>query len=309
MKYSLIYFSIVFFVFSCTSVETSPLVLSGKLQEGSKSMSREVKVKVPNWYKKAETYDGFQTQNRNSSISLQVNRTTIEFVNQSFDPARLSKKKVKLLSKRPVDFAGNKKALYTEVLDHRKDTKRYALSIEDNGMVYSIKGFCFQDQLDAYEEDIRTAIFSTHFVDKNDLSETPLTELFTLANIDLEAKIALYTRDGKIPDGNESADKIEFMQLDHSMKSHSSWEIEKRLRETFKQITGQRIESFSVNRLDSGIYSKAYIKEGEVKFLALYFAKYGNPDQFLLCSSKDEASFQDFDKFIEKEFFTTTIGF
>ena len=224
---------------SCNSYKEDHIVLKPQKQDSSVHVGQGVWMKIPSGYKRADSYEGFQTSNLYSSISVQTTHLSIKKLKKSFDPKTLKKRSMELLELSTVDFGGNDNAIFGVVHDKRKKTIKYLLAVNDGQRTYNIKAFCFHQVMDKYDPRIRESLFSA-FIGEHIEKE----ELFEFAAIEGASKF-FYTRDGNYPPESDDGAVVEMETIASLQGILGTGLIQSELRE----LTGEKRKSMFGGRV------------------------------------------------------------
>ncbi len=299
MKNQLLFISLSLLIFfSCQ--DSSPLILDGMPKKDAQHLGEGVWIQVPPGYKSAKSYDGFQVSNNASSISLQVNYADLDQVRSSFDKKRLAGKRTKLIVMRPA-LVGQDSAIYTEVLDKRKQTKRYTLSIAKGDQIYSVKAFAFETEVPKYEQKIKDAFNSVYF---GEVEEEKL--LYSLASTEND-HIYIMTKDGKWPNEEANAPFIETTILEEEINGLESGALMDFLAEKMEAKSDKRAGRMQSEFLNNGRFTTGSIEAGLPKICGALLTS-NEVNVLIIGQSYNQEDFLEMEEFIRFSLIKTTIG-
>jgi len=253
---------------------------------------------IPGGYKKAKSYEGFQTNNGHSSFSVKTTYSSLEEVKSNFDPKNLKNKGISLLELSTVEFGENKKAFFSVVHDKRKSTVRYLLSINDGVKTFNIKAFCLHYMQESFDAAIREALFSTYIGEK--IKEE---ELFILARV-IDTKNFIFSRDGKFPTEAKDNSIIEIVNITTNYGSSEKAFVENELR---KLTSNKTVRVLKEDMLNGRHYYGSSSDEEKKAYIA--FISVDNNDGLLIkCYGNKESSISDFKLFINRKYLKLKIG-
>lgn len=273
---------------SCRGYIEDQIIISPGKTEDSSHLGYGVWLEIPKGYKRVDAYDGFQTANMYSSISIKMDEKTIDQIREAYNPEKLSKMNLELIELSSVYYSGNENGLLTVVLDKRKKIIRYLMSIQFNDKTYKIKGFCFERVKEKYDQAIRKSfesIYIGEFVEKQ--------ELFKMAKL-LSLDEVIYTKDGIYP--TETPDKavIEVKNFTSLKGVLASGLIQSEL----QKLTGESNTSYTSEGLSNGkfYYSKAETDTKKVYVALMVNEK--NEGVLLKCYGNQKSDIDEFEKYV-----------
>jgi|GEM_PF-1797453 hypothetical protein len=300
MKNFALIFSLFFFLTSCTSIETKPMKITPLKNDKSVHVGQGIWMKIPSNYKKAKSYEGFQTADNTSSISVKINLKSMDQVKKIYSSESLSRNKLDLLQLSPVNYDGNENAIFSLVEDTKKKTIKYLLAINDKGTTYNLKAFCFASHKDKYDDIIREALFSSV------IGEVKFEEKLFKPVIDLDSKNIVYTKDGKYPTDSPDQSKIEVENV-KTLKGIKGikgvTKVEKALME-FKTGSGSLVNSKPIG--NGELISGRSIGNNGIAYVALISLD-GDNGLLVKCSGNAKSKISEFEDFVINNFFKTKL--
>lgn len=269
------------------------IVLTPKKYDASVHIGQGVWLKIPNGYKRADSYEGFQTPHMNSSISVKTTYSPIEEVKKEFDPQFLKKRGMELMELSSVEFGGNDNAFFAVVKDNRKKTVKYLLAVSDGERTYNIKAFCFQQVMRKYDPMIRASILSS-FIGEHVEKE----ELFEFAAIEGPSKF-IYTRDGNYPPESDDGAVVEMETIASLQGILGTGLIQSEL----QKLTGEKRNSVATEFISNGkFYYGTSKSDNKVAFVALVALDEEDKGTLIKAYSHDPGSLADFEEFVRGQF-------
>jgi len=172
------------------------ITLAAEKKPSSAHMGKGVWMMVPHAYRKAKSFDGFQTPNMASSISLKVSTQPVEQLKLAYDPAKLSPQKMELIELSEVNYGDSGTGFLSVVHDKGRRIMRYFMSISEQEQTYNITAFCVESGADKFDPHIRSSLSSLY------IGEYDEEGGFKLTTFNGENGM-LYTKDGQYPTESE----------------------------------------------------------------------------------------------------------
>lgn len=294
-------FSLNLFFVSCTEPE-SHLTFKGIKSKTAKHLGEGVWLDVPSFYKKARTYDGFQAQGYESSISLQVNNASLEEVKKSFDKEVLARKKTKLITLQVVPFGDQDSAVFSIVYDKRKQTRRYLLSVARGNKMYGIKAFCFDHLKDKYDMLIKRSLESVTFAETIEKKEA-----FMLAKL-VSLKELIYTRDGEFPTQSEDEATLVIKKIDPKKAGSTSGSKSNFLSNTMKEYADSRESSVRIEKVEDGHFISAYFLDSEKKVFGAHLSDGKELSNLYIGTSTTREGIKELGQYVRDTNIKTAIG-
>jgi len=282
---------LLFQTYGCDSYVQSHRIITPEKNANSVHVGQGVWMNIPSPYVRANSYDGFQTPNNSSSISVKISSFTMKELKRQFNFLYLQNKNIDLLEFSTLSFGDNDNAFFAMVHDNNKGTIRYLLAVNDGRRTYNIKAFCFEDIFEHYDSSIKDALFSS-FIGETVKEE----EVFKLAKI--KSNKTIYTKDGKYPTESVDQSVIEIEEKE-SVKGI----VKKRLLEKeLEYLTGSLKHNIQVIEMVGVKYYYGAKKTKEkVAYVGLFALKNGQ-GIFVKAFGNQQAKLSDFEDFIQKEF-------
>ena len=282
------------------AVIQNELTFNDKKRAKSVLVGHGVWMNIPKGYKKAKSYDGYQTNNLTSSISVRMHEKSSEQLKRSYDPKNLRRRNLKLIELSDVTYGETGTGFLSVVHDKRKNIRRYLLSITLNGLTYNISSFCPERDKDGFDPVIRWSLESVY------IGDYITSEVFKLAGIKEEG-IIVYTKDGQFPTKSEDAATIEWKMLKSLDGIFLMGYPE---REVKKMIKGART-STRMENLSNGKYfvSSAQSEEENKKALVVLVAPEKDEGGISVkCYGNNKSNLIEFEDYIRKKLITTTVS-
>ncbi|MEL7120007.1 MAG: hypothetical protein AAFO07_11220 [Bacteroidota bacterium] len=298
LKYSTLMVILILFISNCSNIQKSPIELDAVKKASSTHVVNGVWLDVPEGFKKARTYDGFQNKHKNASISVKANLNTMEELRAAFDTERLKRSKTKLLEMRPVVYEGASDAFFSVVHDTRKNTIRYLLAIEKGILTYNVKAFCLAPNKEYHDPIIRAALLST-FIGEYEKKK----ELFSLAFLSEDGEKMIFTKDEQYP--TESLDGSTIIV--ETNKKFGTQDHSKAIRNQLEEYTATaKCEVGTKQYGDTkNIFGTSFGEEKKAK-ISLFLDKELNATQVTFYGNQS-SNMREFNEFLEKNFFKTVI--
>lgn len=294
-------FLFAFILCSCNKAKPD-LIISGEKKEGAQHLGSGVWIMVPNQYSKAKSYEGFQAGNGVSSISLQVNNTSLASVKNSYNEGWLAENKSELIEMRNVKFATLDSAIYTEVYDKRKQTIRYTLSIKKDDAVYSIKAFCFKVEEKSRGKMLIEALESTFFGEV--VVEKETFQLVDMQSMDKQ----YYTKDGLMPTKSDDMALIEITLLEFGENNVGESKMRNILNQNMAKINKEQPSNFGTQKLSNGIMYFGESASTETKVYGVLLAQPSGNAMMVICQGKSNKAISEFKEFVRAKFLSETIN-
>ncbi len=279
-------------------IELSPV----KFPE-SQHIGQGVWLIIPSGYGRAESYEGFQANDKSSSISVKIDRHSISEMKKIFDEKKLKRSHVELLELHPVNFGDLQDAFFSVVKDKRKKTIRYLLCVNVNGLTYNIKAFCFAGNYERDDPKLRKALFSSYIGDR--IEKKALFEIANF-NVNEEKDISMvYTKDGVYPTKSPDSSYIEVKQLE-SPNSEFDWRV---VQEALFSLTGVKTMNIKPYLVGRGVILEGkVIGEKHKAYVALISPDPSKKERTLVkCWGNSESDLSEFKKFVSNNFIKTVI--
>jgi hypothetical protein len=302
MKQSSLTLLITVLILCIQSCASPPIELTPEKTAQHQYLGEGVWIKIPSGFKKARSYDGYQSGL--ASISLQVESVPLWKARQAFDERVLKARKTKLLEMHPVVFGEIDSAFFTVVHDTRKRTQRYLLSINDGEKTYNIKAFCLQKRAEHYDHLFRDALFSAYLGEKVDEESGPL---FKLASIEVGNQLIL-TRDEKHPTLSEDRATIMIEAVQEKRLLSSYEERYELIDQEIRKITGKKGRRSSSRILGNGEYTKAYGRTDELEIMIALITLEEGGATLIKASANTTAALGEMEQFIKDQFIEMKFG-
>lgn len=190
-----------FFLFSCAGIDEEPVTLLWKVGDKHKHIGFSYWVYVPNLYRKADSYKGYQANNYASSIVIEEQYENLDQIIDRYSDENFQKKRFTLFERKLTMYNGETKGLFVKY-KFKQDVKTVMiLFFEDGGNVYKLESFYLDNLVDTYENEIRRCLLSV--VKAEDVQND--NELQVAKILDGFSGL-IYSRDGKFP--TESPDDL-----------------------------------------------------------------------------------------------------
>lgn len=241
---------------------------------------------VPNGYQKARSFDGYQTTNALSSISVTMSMRSLEEIKARITPSALREKKSVLLELSRVNYDGKENGLFSVVHDKMTNTIRYAMAISHNDRVYYIKAFCFDQFEESFDPLIRKSFMSTYIGNREDSMEE-----FRLAKFEGRNR-SIQTKDGEYPTQSPDAAVIEWTTLDDLTGISETGLVENEL----QKLTGMERPGVSVIYLENGKYYQGTASTENIKAYVGLLVTEGRKGTLVVCHGNANSSLEEFEK-------------
>jgi hypothetical protein len=273
------------------------ITISPERSEESVHIGKGVWMEIPKGYAKAYSFDGYQTSNMNSSISIKMFPVSIEKLKSGYNPSVLKKKKTVLLELSPVNYGDKENGFLSVVHDKKTNTIRYLLAIRHHDKTYNIKAFCFAETKETYDPKIRRSLLST-YIGSVEESEEP----FKLADIKSFDEL-IFTRDGQYPTMSEDNSVIEWKNMESLAKGLESGLVANEL----QKLTGHKSPAVTLTYLSNGkYYSGTAITEDKKAYVGLTVSE-NKEGTLVKCYGNKNSSLEEFEKFALRNLVKTTI--
>ncbi len=286
-----------FYFTACERYTQRQIIISSVKKEDSQHLGNGVWMVIPDSYKKANSYNGFQAITRQSSISLDMNRKSIDEVKKAYAPGHLKEVNMALLELSTVHYGGNENGVFLVIHDKSKKVIRYLLSIAINDRTYNIKAFCLERRKDRYDPEIRKSLESIYIGDYKEKEK-----LFKLAKLESLTEL-FFTKDGVYPTNSPDNAVIKTKKMTSFEGILESGLIKSEL----QKITGKNSNSWGVETLSNGKFffgtSESENKKGFVALLV------NQKQEALLvsCSGNQNSSLIEFERYVRETLIKTSI--
>lgn len=278
-------------LWSCQRYKRDKITIMPTKYETSLHLGYGVWMTVPEEYHQAKSYAGVQTSEANSSIHVELKMVDLDDFKNTFKPAKLARKRTKLIELSKVKFKDNEEAFFSVVEDHRKQTVRYLLAIAKQDTVYAIQAFCYLRELAQFDQKIRKAFYTTFIGNVPDYQN-----LFDLFGFDGENGM-IYTRNGKDPAETKDQSVVIIYSLDVVKKSP-----EELMNAEMFSLSGFSKTPIGKANVENGKFYKSARDTGTKKAM-VFFIENENGDRYLIsCKGNEFSSLSDFERYVANNF-------
>lgn len=120
---------------------------------------------VPFNYSKSEMLNGFQTANKESSISVSTSTADIEEMKASYSAEKLKEQRADLIELSTIAYGDSSEGFFAKTYEEQTSSFQYVLAIQREGKTYLMKAECPDTTHNSYDYKIRQSLLSVHIGD------------------------------------------------------------------------------------------------------------------------------------------------
>lgn len=285
--------------YGCSGHVEKEIVIDPNKYRYSVHLGAGVWLLVPDGYKKAASYDGYQANNSESSISVKTSDKSSEELKKAYDPKLLRKRDMELIELSEVKYGEKGTGFFSVVHDKKNKLLRYFLSISKDGRTYNITSFCAEGAKGTYDRLIRWSLKNV-FIGESKEEE----ELFKFAKLISSNEVA-YSKDGKYP--TESADNALA-----EWKDMSASDLDGALGSTLVEIELGKLVKKSRHMVEfapltNGMYYHGKAVSKNRKAYVALFVNEKKEGILVKCYGNEKSDLAEFERYVEGQLLKTVV--